>query len=315
MRFSEIRKTGKAVLVDMSRRRSSAWMNVFGLESFKQAASQKWVKGVVIDRVKGKSSSHYVVAVNQNLIDEALSLTGDAITQLCKKYEEDVDYRIFRFSRGFGNDSVLNEKADIYYRSESDEKVKAAIDQEKGVIKLLRKDVEEWTDADVQTFYHYIMVCNFKYNPTPDETIKGNAVGEVVRHARHLFGIYQLASRQDETFDEYYARNRRATTEIYYPRLTAEEKVINGILEDAPESTLKKLFDDYCDISDAHKGAIIECILDRRHSMAASVVCAAQEKIRDENKIRSLDNFFFDYATNPDEETRKRFVIYKKTWE
>lgn len=318
MRFSEIRKTGKRVLVNMCRRRRVNYINDYGLETFKVTASQHWVEGVVISRQKGikKHSSHVTVAVNQSLIEAAASC--DDVKSVLQNYMENIDYKDLSFYSGRDNDYILKIGADIYWSGIGDGQIMLAIKQEKGVVSLLRKDVEDWTDADLHRFYSYFMVPYLGYPQicywTRFDEI-GFQAANVMIQARHLCGITGLASGWNETPERYNERlDRDWSNNNHIIRMRMESEMTKGYAEGKPLAELRQTFEKYCVHKDANKGASVEDILRRRNSMAFCVTFSLRYTERDTPKGKAMSKFYEDIAANPDEDARSRFVIYQKPW-
>ena len=312
MRFTDIRKTGKAVLVDMSRRQR-VFRDDYGLEVFKTIASQHWVEGVVIDIHKRTKNdlNRFIVAVNKKLIDDAKSCTD--IQLLLRYYTKDIDYKELTFRTGYDNKRLLKIGTDIYYSGIDDEKIKAAIEQDRGILSLLRKDVEKWTDEDLQSFYHCFMVPNFSYRNDCVWNNFGHVAAEaadILRHARFLYGIRELSSGWNETPKRYSERwlAERKQHECY----AMEKDLADGFINGVDVNELKEKFEKYCISRDANRGVSVEQILRRREMMADSIAYRIGFLERDS---KALEQFYNDLAANPSEETRNKFVVFSKTWE
>lgn len=302
----------------MCRRQTVPFETDYGLETFKNVASQHWVEGVVIARQKGnrKQSSHVVVAVNQSLIEAAASC--DDIQSVLRAYADNVDYKGLSFRQGENNNLLLKVDADVYWSGFDGEKILSAINQDKGVLTLLRKDVEDWTDADLQSFYHHFMVPNFGYHEvslwkTFDNV--GYEAANVLRHARHLCGISGLTSGWNETPERFHKRLRDWDTNQRVDCLMMEKYLLEGFLHDMEAKELRQLFEKYCTKRDAHKGISIENVLRRRGEMASHVKYQLCWSDLNSEKGKALGQFYEDIAANPDEDARSRFVFYQKTWD
>lgn len=315
MRFSEIRKTGKKVLVNNSRRHLIGIADEYGLETFKQISAQHWVEGVVVERVKEKQGGHIIVVINKYLLSEINSYQGEDPASVYKFFDKDIDYKRIGFRRGEEIDCILKEGSDIYSSGVDDEKIKTAIENDKGVKNLIRKPTEDWTDADLQSFYFYFLVPNFGYRTHLYTWVIGTACAEAVRHARQLYGIYDYlhSTLWRETFEEYRYRSDKEFA-LYSPCFELERRIAKGFFEGESEEKLKRMFDEMCALRGAHQGISVEQILERRNRRASSVSFGGQS-FHIESKEKALEKFLESYAANPDEETRKKFVIYKKMWE
>lgn len=317
MRFTDIRKTGKAVLVDMSRRQQVVFRNDYGLEVFKTIASQHWVEGVVIDIHKRTKNdlNRFIVAVNKKLIDDAKSCTD--IQLLLRYYTKDIDYKELTFTTGYDNKRLLKIGKDIYYSGIDDKKIKAAIEQDRGILSLLRKDVEKWTDEDLQSFYHCFMVPNFSYRNDCEWSYFGHLAAEaadILRHARFLYGIRELSSGWNETPKRYSERLtgwEQKQRECY----AMEKDLVDGFINGVDVNELKEKFEKYCISRDANRGISVEQILRRREMMADSIAYRIGFLERDSKQGKALEQFYNDLAANPSEETRNKFVVFSKTWE
>ena len=313
MRYSDIRKTGKKLFVDMSRRRSVLTHGEYGLEEFKQAASRHWVEGVVVSRQTGENYSRIIVVVNPSLLSDVESYKGDDISSAFKYYEKDVDYKEISFKRGEDNDFVR--KADVYRSASSDEEVRDAVDNNKGVLSLLRKDAEEWTEDDLQSFYFYFMVPSLGYRKDPYRWNIGPSAAEVVKHVRYLYGISNFASGWKETEEQFTERyNKR---HLFFSECIMKERdIIQKFYDNTDRDELKNLFDDYCILCNANRGTSIEDILYRRNDAARNIVYSANSLKPNQERINGqLEKFLEDYAAKPFEKASNMFVIIKKTWD
>ena len=313
MRYSDIRKTGKKLYVDMSRRRSILIHGEYGLEEFKQAASRHWVEGVVVSRQTGDNHSRIIVVVNPILLQNVESYNGDDISSVYKYYEEDVDFKTISFRRGEDNDSVR--KADVYWSASSDEEIKTAVDNDRGGLSLLRKDAELWTEDDLQSFYFYFMVPALGYRKDPYRWNIGSTVAEVVRHARYLYGILNIASGWRETEIQFTERHNKRH-QFFSQCIMKERDIIHKFHENADIEDLKTMFDDYCLLCNASRGTSEEDVLYRRKESARNIIYSANSLMPNQERINGqLEKFFEEYAANPMNETRSMFVIIKKTWD
>lgn len=320
MRFDEIRKTGKTVLVNMSRRRVLRTENGYGLEAFKMEASKHWVEGVVIDRQKGikKAPHRIIVAVSRALVEEASKVTD--IQSVLKHFVEDVDYKEFYFSLNRDKtrrDELNLSKVDsnVYSSHMEDERLKAAIEQDRDVLSLLRKNTEEWTDEDLQSFFFLFMLKYLPYRVDItwyrfDEV--GVEAAGIMRHARYLYGI-SGQSGWNETEEKY--RNRLFSWDK--ERMEAfnmQKALIDGYNEKKDSQVLRDIFEKYCLFRDAHKGISVEQILRRREDVVDNIpykIAWSEKEMAEEN---ALKQFYTEFAVNPDEEAKSKFVLYKKIW-
>lgn len=315
MRFTDIRKIGKKVLVNNSRRHLITVCDSYGLETFKQVSAEHWVKGVVVERGKEDQRNYIIVVINKFLLNEINSYQGEDPASVYKFYDEGIDYMRIDFRTGEDKKSIMKEGGDFFWSGLDDEKIKTAVENDKGVESLIRKPTEDWTDADLQSFYFYFLVPNFGYRTELYDWVIGSACAEVVRHARQLYGIYDYlhSTLWRETNEQYRQRSDKEHA-LYSQSYELERKIAKGFFDGVPEQELKQMFDELCALRGAHQGISLEKILSRRNKWAGSV-CFAAHALNVESKERALEKFIEDYAANPDEDTRKKFVIYKKTWE
>ncbi len=312
--FTDIRKKGKKVLVDMSRRSRMYFSNDYGLEAFKMQASRHWVEGVVIDRQT--KPNMFVVAVNQTLTDEAKYCSD--IELLLWKYKKDVDYKEIFFSRGRRNSNLLKIGTDInyYFSHIEDEKIKDAIEQDRGILFLLRKDIEEWTNEDLHSFYYFFMVPHFSFN-NDYEWINFDEVGskaaDIVIHARFLYGIREFPSGWNETTEKKIERymlwnDQQKECDVM------EKELYDGYLNCVDVKELREKFEKYCLICDANRGVSFDLIIRRRKDLVFKIKHEFAWHVEDPNQEEAIYKFYLDIAVNPDDAAKSKFVIFKKSW-
>lgn len=316
MRFDEIKKTGKKVLVNMSRRRLLYTENDYGLEAFKMEASKHWVEGVVIDRQKGvkKEPHRIIVSVNQSLTEKA---SKEDLQSVLKYYEENVDYKIFSFSLNRdktrrNEPNLLQVDASIYYSGFDDEKIKAAVEQDRGVLSLLRKNTEEWTDEDLQSFFFLFMLKYLPYRVDMtwyrfDEV--GVEAAEIVRHVRYLYSIPVMTG-----WKEKYGNRLNGWEKQRMKAHDMQVALIEGFKEKKDSQELRELFEKYCLLLEAHKGISVEQIFRRRKQVVDRIPYKISWTDQEMAEEKALKQFYTEFACNPDEEAKSKFVIYKKTW-
>ena len=316
MRFDEIKKTGKKVLVNMSRRRLLYTENDYGLEAFKMEASKHGVEGVVIDRQKGvkKEPHRIIVSVNQSLTEKA---SKEDLQSVLKYYEENVDYKIFSFSLNRdktrrNEPNLLQVDASIYYSGFDDEKIKAAVEQDRGVLSLLRKNTEEWTDEDLQSFFFLFMLKYLPYRVDMtwyrfDEV--GVEAAEIVRHVRYLYSIPVMTG-----WKEKYGNRLNGWEKQRMKAHDMQVALIEGFKEKKDSQELRELFEKYCLLLEAHKGISVEQIFRRRKQVVDRIPYKISWTDQEMAEEKALKQFYTEFACNPDEEAKSKFVIYKKTW-